>query len=394
MAEEITQNTFFKAMTAKKKFEGRFNELSWLCGIAKHLAMDEHRKNAKIYEFDESAESIEEESVDPESEVEDKDTALQIHLILHELQEPYKEVFQLRVFGELSFSLIIGRELKFRKGWRKMNQHSYDKCEIVQDLLPLYYDDACSAVSRQLVEDHMKTCQKCQRTYKELQDTTIDTMIQKESEGVLERHAKKEKNAAYKAGVVIALLLVIPIVITFWVSVSSGGEFIFWSVPTIFGLSVVFLPIIIRKIKLPVALSDKKALITMIWDTMWLYLTIYIICNRSGDVGGMRAGFIVSAVMMSGVWIVFLIIRYLKTNGWIKAGIVTAVTSIWFAFANDVCVFFTEQKKQLTISFVDFSDWENVTCVNANIYMIVLIIGSIASALFIIKGCLSRKKEK
>ena len=135
-------------------------------------------------------------------------------------------------------------------------------------------------------------------------------MIQKESEGVLERHAKKEKNAAYKAGVVIALLLVIPIVITFWVSVSSGGgfgvfwvltasmlltgaltvvpltssknkflrsiligifalllimyfvdrmngggEFIFWSVPTIFGLSVVFLPIIIRKIKLPVALS-------------------------------------------------------------------------------------------------------------------------------------------
>ena len=69
MAEEITQNTFFKAMTAKKKFEGRSNELSWLCGIAKHLAMDEHRKNAKIYEFDESAERIEEKSVDPESEV-------------------------------------------------------------------------------------------------------------------------------------------------------------------------------------------------------------------------------------------------------------------------------------------------------------------------------------
>ena len=110
-----------------------------------------------------------------------------------------------------------------------MNKHSYDKCEIVQDLLPLYYDDACSTVSRQLVEDHLKTCQKCQRTYEELQDTTIDTMIQKESEGVLERHAKKEKNTAYKAGVVIALLLIIPVVITFWVSVSSGGGLgVFW----------------------------------------------------------------------------------------------------------------------------------------------------------------------
>lgn len=108
----------------------------------------------------------------------------------------------------------------------------------------------------------------------------------------------------------------------------------------------------------------------------------------------MRAGFIVSAVMMSGVWIVFLIIRYLKTNGWVKAGIVAAVTSIWFAFANDVCVFFTEQKKQLMIGFTDFTNWENVSCVNANIYTIVLIVGSIASALFIIKGCLSRKKGK
>lgn len=49
---------------------------------------------------------------------------------------------------------------------------------------------------------------------------------------------------------------------------------------------------------------------------------------------------------------------------------------------------FHRTKKQLTIGFTDFTNWENVTCVNANIYMIVLIIGSIASALFIIKGCL------
>ncbi len=43
-AEEITQNTFFKAMTAKKPYKGQSSELSWLCGIAKHLAIDECRK--------------------------------------------------------------------------------------------------------------------------------------------------------------------------------------------------------------------------------------------------------------------------------------------------------------------------------------------------------------
>ena len=120
IAEEITQNTFYKAMTAKKEFEGRSSELSWLCGIAKHLAMDEYRKNARFSELDESM--VSSSSVDIEAETEDKDTALRIHLVLHELQEPYKEVFQLRVFGELSFSqigLIFGKT----ENWARVTYH-------------------------------------------------------------------------------------------------------------------------------------------------------------------------------------------------------------------------------------------------------------------------------
>ena len=93
MAEEITQNTFYTAMTAKTKFAGNSSELTWLCSIAKNLAIDECRKNTKFAELDEAA-------IVPDTElteaVEDQNTALQIHLILHDLQEPYKEVFQLR----------------------------------------------------------------------------------------------------------------------------------------------------------------------------------------------------------------------------------------------------------------------------------------------------------
>ena len=102
LAEEITQNTFFKAMTAKKPFGQRSGELTWLCSIAKRLAIDECRKNKKVTELDEASETAQKK--DLTEEVEDKETALQIHLILHELQEPYKEVFQLRIFGELSFT--------------------------------------------------------------------------------------------------------------------------------------------------------------------------------------------------------------------------------------------------------------------------------------------------
>lgn len=118
-AEEITQNTFFKAMTARKQFEGNSSELTWLCGIAKHLAIDECRKNAKLSELD-GAEAT--STVDIEKATEDKDTALQIHLVLHELQEPYKEVFQLRVFGELSFSQI-GVIFQKTENWARVTYH-------------------------------------------------------------------------------------------------------------------------------------------------------------------------------------------------------------------------------------------------------------------------------
>ncbi len=50
VAEEVTQNTFFKAMTARRSYEGKASELTWLCSIAKNLAIDECRKNSEFVE--------------------------------------------------------------------------------------------------------------------------------------------------------------------------------------------------------------------------------------------------------------------------------------------------------------------------------------------------------
>ena len=57
-----------------------------------------------------------------QNHIADQDSALQIHLVLHELKEPYKEVFQLRVFGELSFSqigIIFGKT----ENWARVTYH-------------------------------------------------------------------------------------------------------------------------------------------------------------------------------------------------------------------------------------------------------------------------------
>ncbi|MBQ2707615.1 MAG: sigma-70 family RNA polymerase sigma factor, partial [Clostridia bacterium] len=51
-----------------------------------------------------------------------KEDSLVIHRILHDLPEPYKEVFSLRTFGELSFAQIA--ELFGRtESWARVTYH-------------------------------------------------------------------------------------------------------------------------------------------------------------------------------------------------------------------------------------------------------------------------------
>ena len=120
IAEEITQNTFYKAMTSKSRFKEKSNELTWLCSIAKNLFYDEVRKKQRIADMPPNEELLAEDDV--ESIIVDSDTAYRIHLILHKLEEPYKEVFQLRVFGELSFSQIASIFDK-TESWARVTYH-------------------------------------------------------------------------------------------------------------------------------------------------------------------------------------------------------------------------------------------------------------------------------
>lgn len=120
LAEEITQNTFFKAVSTKSKFKGKANELTWLCSIAKNLYYDELRKKRHITDMSEISELPSDENL--EHAIADSDTAFRIHLVLHCLDEPYKEIFQLRVFGELSFrqiAMIFGKT----EAWARVTYH-------------------------------------------------------------------------------------------------------------------------------------------------------------------------------------------------------------------------------------------------------------------------------
>lgn len=120
VAEEITQETFFKALAKLDSFDGRCKVSVWLCQIAKHTYISMCRKN-KHLEYDTGAE-LTTSNGNIEEIIFDKETAFAIHKVLHTLEEPYKEVFSLRTFGELSYKQIAELFGK-TEAWARVTYH-------------------------------------------------------------------------------------------------------------------------------------------------------------------------------------------------------------------------------------------------------------------------------
>lgn len=104
IAEEVTQETFFKAMRHIDQFNGTCKLYVWLCQIAKNTYFSLSQKQKRFVPgIDMDFSDI---TSDLETSYLDKEAAQRLHVLLHNLHEPNKEVFALRVFGELPFSQI------------------------------------------------------------------------------------------------------------------------------------------------------------------------------------------------------------------------------------------------------------------------------------------------
>ena len=122
IAEDVTSETFLKAMKAIDKFKGDCSMRVWLCQIAKNTYFNLAKRKRFTAEMPEDMPSNEQF----EHRLADKSQALEIHRALHNLGEPYKEVFSLRVFSELSFS-EIGAIFGKPDGWARVTFHRAKK---------------------------------------------------------------------------------------------------------------------------------------------------------------------------------------------------------------------------------------------------------------------------
>ena len=186
LAEEITQETFLKAMNNIEKFDGRKDIRAWLFVIAKNTYFRYCRRN-KIYVGEEFSEIMQDSMQDTSPAVLDQivqdETVRNLKRYAELIPEPYREVFHLRIYGELSFEQI-GKCYQKSAGWARVTCHRARqmiehrrvrrksnmekiKCNVIQDILPLYIDDVVSDDTKELVEEHLQNCEICQRVYHE-----------------------------------------------------------------------------------------------------------------------------------------------------------------------------------------------------------------------------------
>lgn len=102
LAEEITQQTFYQALKHIDKFEGRSDPGTWLCSIAKNEYLQLLRRRRE-HPAEPGSAVFDRAIAPPDNE---SDDTMRIHRHLHDLEEPYREVFMLRVFGELKYAQI------------------------------------------------------------------------------------------------------------------------------------------------------------------------------------------------------------------------------------------------------------------------------------------------
>lgn len=103
-AEEVAQETFFRAMKQISTLPSDAAVEAWLFRIARNVYISRLRKRKREMPGEQLEALPSDHNL--EQQLEDKDQAGRILRALHHLEEPYKEVFTLRVYGDIPYRQI------------------------------------------------------------------------------------------------------------------------------------------------------------------------------------------------------------------------------------------------------------------------------------------------
>ncbi|MBO7386361.1 MAG: zf-HC2 domain-containing protein [Lachnospiraceae bacterium] len=268
----------------------------------------------------------------------------------------------------------------------------YD-CDMIEDLLPLYKDGACSEASKKAVEEHLKECPKCQKMLEELSDTAIDEMIVKEKDSIIDSQSRFFKRKSATVGGVIAAIFAVPILVCLIVNLATGHALTWFFIvlaamliPTslivvplmarenrmfytmtsftgslllllgvisiytkaswffvaassvLFGLTLCFGPFIACRRPVNALLKNFKGLTVMAASTVTFFIMIMCIGFMVKSAGFFPIALSISVPLVMLAWAVFVVIRYIGSNSLVKIGVCTALISAFSYWGVELIV--------------------------------------------------------
>ena len=114
IAEELTQETFFQAIQCIDRFKGNSSILTWLCGIAKNVWLKDLRKRQETLPIDDDILEI-----TYKQEINVQWEQKEILQLIHDMNEPVREVMYLRLISNLSFA-EIGEIIGKTENWTRV----------------------------------------------------------------------------------------------------------------------------------------------------------------------------------------------------------------------------------------------------------------------------------
>ncbi|MDD7517020.1 RNA polymerase sigma factor [Ruminococcus flavefaciens] len=120
-AEELTQETFYRALRSVNKYKGESSVYTWLCGIARNAWLEELRKRTR-HKGEELSELTEDTALRPDEKAESEDSRIRLLKKIHSLPETEKELILLRASQELSFR-EIGEIFGKSENWARVTYY-------------------------------------------------------------------------------------------------------------------------------------------------------------------------------------------------------------------------------------------------------------------------------
>jgi len=85
------------------------------------------------------------------------------------------------------------------------------KCNVIQDLLPLYVDNACSKESAVMVTEHLESCPECKELYDKMRSLNKENILKDEFNDVITRYKKSIRR---KKRFIISLISVAALIVS------------------------------------------------------------------------------------------------------------------------------------------------------------------------------------